>query len=414
MSFSQAVGHPEIWGYVGGFLLTVAISWLLTLAVKRLALRRGWTDDPNNDRKVHDHPIPRVGGIAIIAAVGMGLLYFYGVEWFFGPSLGFDFRFPSSALLVGALTIGVVGLYDDLEYLAFEHKFLFQVVVASIVINAGYVIDTVPNPVTGEAFAVGWIGVPVTLVWIVGIINAVNLLDGLDGLAAGTSLITFGSLAAAFSATGATTNLPLVLVLSGALAGFLVYNFNPASIFMGDCGSTFLGFLLATYSIQGPHQTNSLLAFLIPILATGLPVLDTGLSLVRRFLEQRPLFQPDRDHIHHRIARRFGLTHRMTVLVLYGVSLTFGLLAFSAAVASDTLRTVVVLAAGIVIYLFLRALGYFRLRDLPWLIREREEFGKIRRFVEGEGNDHEMIRENGAEEEVWLEESEDAALANKR
>jgi UDP-GlcNAc:undecaprenyl-phosphate GlcNAc-1-phosphate transferase len=275
------------------------------------------------------------------------------------------------------------------------------------------VIDTPPNLVTGGALERGWFGVLLTLFWFVGIIIAVNLLDGLDGLAAGTSLITFGSLAAAFSVTGATSYLPLILVLSGALLGFLFYNFNPASIFMGDCGSTFLGFLLATYSIQGPHQTNSLLAFLIPILALGLPVLDTALSLIRRFLEQRSLFRPDQDHIHHRIARRFGLTHRMTVLVLYGVSLKFGVLAFSVTIVSDTLRTFVLTAAAFVIYLFLRSLGYFRLRDLPWLIQEREEFGKIRRFVEQEGGDAEGLPLNGDEEELWVDDAAEVPVGKE-
>lgn len=400
--------------YVSGLILSAWCSWYLTPIVKRVAFERNWVDEPENPRKIHTHPTPRVGGIALVTAVFVGLIYFAALKLLILPAdMAAQIIMPPSVILAGGLVMATVGLYDDLNFLSFEHKFVLQVVVASIVINAGYEIGHLPLPFVDEQLALGWLGVPITLIWIVGVVNAVNLLDGMDGLAAGTSMITFGSLGAVYAVSGDVTSLSLILAITGGLAGFLYYNFNPASIFMGDSGSLFLGFLLATYSLEGTTDANSFLAFVIPIIAMGLPIMDTALTITRRYLERRPLFHPDRDHIHHRLGRKFGLGHRGTVIALYGISVFFGVIAYLLAAAHQYGQPVILVTAALGIYFLLRKLGYFRLRDLPWLIREREEFSKIRRFVESETSlDQVSSVDDDVDVEEWMEEepSESAAL----
>lgn len=360
-----------IWMYIIGALISAGVTWAVMPVVKRLALRHQWVDKPSEDRKIHSRPIPYVGGIAIVIGACVGLCYFVGVSVGWPGAIAEQVYLPPLVLVVGALAMAVVGAYDDVNGLDFEYKFIFQIVMVSILIDSGFQIEQLPLPLAGGAVELGWMSVPVTMVWVVGVINAVNLLDGMDGLAAGTSLITFGSLAVTFAVTGLLANLALVLVVAGALVAFLYYNFNPASVFMGDCGSLFIGFVLATYSLTGSAQANSLMAFMLPLLAMGVPVLDTGLSILRRFIEERPLFSPDRDHIHHRLSRRFGLTHRGTVIVIYLINLMFGTIAVALATSSNHGRFFTFMMAAAVIYGLLRVLRYFRLRDLPWLIHQR-------------------------------------------
>jgi UDP-GlcNAc:undecaprenyl-phosphate GlcNAc-1-phosphate transferase len=301
--------------------------------------------------------------------------------------------------------MAVVGLYDDIRHMHFLTKFAFQIGVAILMISGGFVIPEVFNPFTDDAVALPrWIAILLSAGWIVGAINAINLLDGMDGLASGVSVIVFGSLTAAYMVMGDWTNSAWVAVIVGALLGFLRYNFNPAKIFMGDSGSMFLGFLIAAYSLRGASRANSLLALLIPIIAMGLPVIDTGLAIVRRFLERRPLFHPDKDHIHHRVVRKLGLSHRNTVLALYTVSIGFGVAAFLLAISQkslgDNLFTPIVLCVTAVgIFGLLKSLGYLT-------IPRRRRAGARAHAVEvdaadsgGDANDHEVsVPWNGTEE----------------
>ena len=346
----------------GGLVISMGTSLWLTPLIRDFAYQRNWTDAPDGHRKIHQRPIPRVGGIAIAIAFFVGIGYFALLHWAY-PAEMQAAPLPSAPLLLCALVIAFTGFWDDIFGLNFKQKFAMQGLVAGIMIWAGYTINVLPLPLSDFSIDLGWVSVPLTLLWIVGVINAVNLLDGMDGLAAGVSIIAFSSLSAAYAISGAYGHLLLVVVVVGAIAGFLVYNFNPATVFMGDTGSLFLGFMLATYSLREAGHTNPLLAFLIPIVALGLPVIDTGLALVRRFLERRPLFDPDRDHIHHRIAHRLGLSHRSTVLVLYVVSIMQGAVAFVVALLDDFHATMLLGFTSVVLYLALRHLGYLRIRD---------------------------------------------------
>jgi len=256
------------------------------------------------------------------------------------------------------------GLYDDIRHMHFLAKFAFQIGVAMLMISGGFVIPEVFNPFADVAIILPrWFAIVLTAGWIVFAINAINLLDGMDGLASGVSIIVFGSLTASYMVMGDWTNSAWVAVIVGALLGFLRYNFNPAQIFMGDSGSMFLGFLIAAYSLRGASRANSLLALLIPIIAMGLPVMDTGLAIVRRFIQRRPLFRPDKDHIHHRIVRKLGLSHRNTVLALYTISIGFGAAAFLLAISDRRLgdnvfTTLVLCVTAVGIFALLRSLGY--------------------------------------------------------
>ena len=347
-----------------GFLLSAVTSYALTPLVARVARRKQWIDTPDASRSIHTQPIPRIGGVAIVGAFLVGLIYFALVPYVLPEEIANSIRIPSPLVITGALIMAVVGLYDDIRPMHFLAKLAFQFGVAVLMISGGFVIPEVFNPFTDGAFILPrWFAIALTVAWIVGAINAINLLDGMDGLASGVCVIVFGSLTAAYMVMGDWTNSAWVAVIVGALFGFLRYNFNPAQIFMGDSGSMFLGFLVAAYSLHGASRANSLLALLIPIIAMGLPVMDTGLAIIRRFIERRPIFHPDKDHIHHRIVRKLGLSHRNTVLVLYTISIGFGIAAFLLAISNrrlgDNLFTTVVLcatAAGI--FALLRSLGY--------------------------------------------------------
>lgn len=311
-----------------GFLLTLVFTVLLTPIVRRMALQHGWVDRPDGQRKLHARTIPAVGGIAIAAGVAVGLAYMHGVQ----DLLPFSFELPPPILWVGALAMVVAGFYDDTRGLGFKGKFVVQVFAAYTLLYAGYRVDvTGLLPVGEDPYVLALISIPITVLWIVGVINAVNLMDGLDGLAAGLVLIAFACLALVFGVNGQPGTVMVAVVMGGALVGFLLYNFNPASIFMGDSGSMFLGYMLATYALEGKGHADPGLALLIPAVALGLPLLDTTLSIVRRASERKAVFAPDSDHIHHRLVRIWS--HRRAVLVLYAAAGVFG----GAAVLMSTL-----------------------------------------------------------------------------
>ncbi|MEM8598312.1 MAG: MraY family glycosyltransferase [Bacteroidota bacterium] len=339
---------------ITGFFVAFGTTGLLTPIVRRLAIERDWVDHPDGHRKLHTTIVPAVGGIAIAIGFAVGLAYLHAVR----DLLNFDVQFPSSALWIGALVIVASGFYDDTRGLGFKGKFAVQVLVAYALLHAGYRIDVTGLPFVGEdPYTHALISMPLTLLWVVGVINAVNLLDGLDGLAAGVSLIAFASLGLIFGMGGELGLVLIALIITGALAGFLLFNFNPASIFMGDSGSLFLGYLLATYTLSGPGHADPWLALLIPAVVLGLPLIDTALSIARRFAGRQAIFAPDRDHIHHRLTRTF--THRQAVLVLYAVALSFGV----AAVAMSMMAAVY--SVGIIaVMLVLTGVGLNRLKYL--------------------------------------------------
>ncbi|MEM1115079.1 MAG: MraY family glycosyltransferase [Bacteroidota bacterium] len=341
---------------LAGAVVAGLVTAFVTPAVRRVALRRGWTDQPDGRRKTHKTPTASVGGLAIVAGVAAGLPL---VLWA-APTLGVAGTSVPMAALVGAALVVATGWYDDVRGLGFKAKLLVETGVAFLLMAAGYQLDLSVVPFIGDT---PLYVIPITLLWIVGVMNAVNLIDGVDGLASGVAMIAFLSMAMAFGFAGDVVLVLVALVFVGALAGFLVHNFNPASIFMGDSGSLFLGYALVVYSLSGPTSADPRLGLAVPILALGLPLLDTALSMVRRGVGRRSICAPDRDHIHHRMVDRMGV--KQAVLVLYAISALFGVLALLASLSTWSGVTAVVVAASSIVIGLLVRLGYVRLPYTP-------------------------------------------------
>jgi len=338
---------------IAGFLIALAVTALATPLVRRLALAQGWVDQPDGQRKLHAAPIPAVGGIAIAAGFAAAAVFCLGAQVYL-PIEGLS---ASPMFWACGLIMVATGLYDDLRGLGFKSKFLVQLGVAYLLLHAGFRVDLSVLPFfAGDAYNHALFSIPLTMLWVVGVINAVNLLDGLDGLAAGVALIAFASLGMVFGIHGDLGMVLLTVLICGALVGFLIYNFNPASIFMGDSGSLLLGYLLATFSLAGRGHADPALALLVPVVALGLPLMDTGLSVVRRFRARRALFAPDSDHIHHRMAQRFPV--RRAVLLLYVAASGFGIAAALISVLPLAQALGVVALTGAVAVGGLIALGY--------------------------------------------------------
>ncbi|HJP60908.1 MAG TPA: MraY family glycosyltransferase, partial [Gemmatimonadaceae bacterium] len=282
------------------YSLVVVIALVLAVALTRIVrdlATRFSVLDPCNDRSIHTEPLPRVGGVALFAALAIAL----GIAAFAFPSLWGALGREHYVLLAGAFAIHLLGLLDDLRPMRARYKLAGQLVIASGVYLAGLHIDAVLLPGGATLALPGYLAMAVTVVWLVGVTNAVNLIDGLDGLAAGTSVIALTALLSVsviFNQAGAAL---LCCALGGATLGFLRYNFQPATIFLGDSGSLVLGFMLAGLGIIGAEKFAGSVALLIPLVALGLPVIDTGVAIFRRHLRRHPIFLADRGHIHHRL-----------------------------------------------------------------------------------------------------------------
>lgn len=313
---------------LSAFIGAVVMAAIATPLVRRAALQLGAVDEPTA-RRVHTRSIPRLGGIAIVLGFFVPLLGLYAFNTAIAREL-FGHTLLVAGLVAGALVMAGLGVADDIVGVGARRKLGVQIVASMLAWAAGLRIKTVILPLVGTV-DFGPLSAVVTVVWFVGIMNALNLIDGLDGLAAGvgffacvTNLVT----AWLMHSSGTTTTALLASTLAGSIIGFLLYNFHPATIFMGDTGSLFLGFILAAVPLfgVGTHKGGTALAILVPLLALGLPIIDMLLAIVRRFLERRSIFAPDRGHIHHRLLD-LGLTHRRAVLILYGASLLFTLVA---------------------------------------------------------------------------------------
>jgi UDP-GlcNAc:undecaprenyl-phosphate GlcNAc-1-phosphate transferase len=301
----------------GAFVAFLA-ACLITPLINRLAVRKNWIDHPDGKRTVHRRPTPRAGGLAVIFAflIGLVVCYLMGNSQWAPFELNLDLSFLT--FLAGGVAMALTGLYDDAYGLGFKKKFLCQLIVSYAMFLAGFRIE-IPAFLVSESdlYLQAALGLPITLLWFIAVMNAVNLIDGLDGLASGISLIAFASLACIFLSHGEMHLLLIALVMVGALTGFLVFNFYPASIFLGDTGSLFIGFVLATYSLQGTAHDNPVLGFVVLGLAIGFPLLDTSLAFTRRVLRGDSPFRPDKDHVHHRLmSRLFNLSTRRAVLLL--------------------------------------------------------------------------------------------------
>jgi len=355
-------------------LFTFITACLCTLAVtpfvKKMALSYGLVDLPSA-RKIHEFAVPRIGGVAIFFAFFFPfvILYLFRQQSEAAELVFKDGR--ASGFLVGAILIFLLGLWDDISSLSFKAKFAGQIGVALIAYFCGFQIAVVTSPFN-TGVSLGFLALPVTVFWFVLVINAINLVDGLDGLAAGICL--FVSLAMLFVCTSRNTIVPALAFasLAGALIGFLRYNFNPASIFMGDSGSYFLGFSLAALSVGGSMKGQVATAMLIPVIALVVPLIDTLWAPFRRFVLGRKMFQPDRSHIHHRLVK-LGYTQQRAVLLIYGVTIFLGIGAMTLVHAQNDASALILFVLGVGVILITRYLGlpdFFSMRRISVWARD--------------------------------------------
>jgi UDP-GlcNAc:undecaprenyl-phosphate GlcNAc-1-phosphate transferase len=308
--------------YIAIFSLAVLTSIVSTRLVMDWAKRRGWVDQPDYRRKLHVSPMPRIGGTAIY----LSLLLSLGGVYLFPTVVAAGFRqqlFDALKLLSLSGMMLLIGLWDDLRGLKPRTKFAAQIMVALTAWLLGFRI-LLSWPLTGKLLALGILSLPLTILWMVGITNAFNLIDGMDGLASGAALFAAASMFVPSLAEGQFLSPVLLLALIGSLVGFLKFNFSPASIFLGDSGSFLLGSMLSLLAVEYSYKSNAAFAIGVPIVALGLPVLDTCTVVLRRFLSGKPMFLGDRRHIHHILMER-GLKPRNAVILLYGVCALFGL-----------------------------------------------------------------------------------------
>lgn len=342
--------------YLLCFALAAVASVVLTPLARRLAVAVGAVGSPGG-RNVHARSIPRLGGTALLAGWGIAVLVCRHVPGS-GDTLN-DSGMRLWGMVLGALALCVVGAVDDIRGMRAYHKLVAQVAVATFAYACGLRIEAVSLPFLPN-LAMGVFALPITVAWIVGVTNAVNLIDGLDGLAAGVGFFASATCFVVALVAGNPFVALMTAALMGVLAGFLLFNFNPARIFMGDSGSYFIGFLLATLPIATERQqkASAAVSLLVPMLALGLPIFDTLLTMARRFLERRSVFSPDRGHIHHRLLD-LGLTHRRAVVLLYGVCVVFAASAIAVSLGRIWHTGIALLSVSIVGVGLVRFAGYF-------------------------------------------------------
>jgi UDP-GlcNAc:undecaprenyl-phosphate GlcNAc-1-phosphate transferase len=298
--------------YSAIFLGAALLTLLVTPIVRKLAHKFGALDSPS-ERKIHKVQIPRWGGLAIF----IGFIIPFTIAFVATNILQLEVinHLPFLGIILSSMIILFVGVWDDVKPISYMAKFFWQFIAALIVLHFGVQIEFISNPFNG-LFFVGFFSIPITLLWIVGITNAINLIDGLDGLACGVTAISAGTFFFVALQTGQPGAAMLILSLAGAALGFLFYNFYPAKIFLGDSGSLFLGFILATTSIIGVFKTPLVVALIIPLLILGVPIFDTLFAIGRRLKNMKSPFKADNKHIHHMLLRA-GFSQREAVLSIY-------------------------------------------------------------------------------------------------
>lgn len=308
--------------FLATFLIALILTILLTPMVRSFAPEIGAVDKPAA-RKVHTHNTPRTGGIAIFFGFSVAVLF----GLLIGAEHGIKINpHPILGILLGGSIVLLVGLADDMRRLKPLTKLFWQVVGASIAIYFGVEISFVTNLVINGVSPLGLVAIPLTLLWLVGMTNAVNLIDGLDGLASGVTLIAAGTLFVVAVRTHQPGAALLMLAAAGSALGFLRYNFFPASIFLGDSGSYFLGFILAGSAIIGVFKTTLVVALFLPLVILAVPIFDTTFAVIRRIRGHKSLFAADDRHIHHFLLRA-GLSQREAVMSIYVACFLLGILA---------------------------------------------------------------------------------------
>ena len=348
--------------YFALFLIATLASLIATPLIRRLCERYNLLDVPLDGRRIHRTAVPRLGGIALYISCLSALSLLPFVDNLLTQTLS-TFKPEFLTLFVPATLVLVLGAYDDLRGANATVKFIGLGLIATLFYAMGGRIDALSIPLFGSVQLPPLVSFVVTVVWLVGIANAFNLIDGLDGLASGAALFSSLVILGVSVSQERTFTIVVALVLCGALAGFLRYNFNPASIFLGDSGSLFTGFVLAALSVLGTQKATTAVAIVVPILAFGFPVVDTAMTMGRRLLSRKPVFQGDNEHIHHMLLAR-GWSQRRAALVLYAVCALFGLLAliFPASGSKLTGFMLFVISVAVII-----AVGHLRYHEVDEL-----------------------------------------------
>ncbi|MFX0201605.1 MAG: MraY family glycosyltransferase [Candidatus Hodarchaeota archaeon] len=345
--------------YIVIFLCSFLICYFVIPFVRRYALLNGVMDSDNDMRKIHNGSIPRLGGVGIYLAFYLPFLGFLFYQNRISNFLFSDIR-QFLGLLFCSTIILALGIYDDIKGANARKKLIVQTIAAIILYIFGFEIQNITNPLGGPIH-LGWLSLPVTVFWLVGLSNAFNLIDGIDGLASGVAFFaTSALLAVALFLDNILPSL-FTAALAGATLGFLRYNFNPAKIFMGDSGSLFLGFTIAAISIHGSEKAHAAVAILIPIVALGLPIMDTLLAIARRVYRGLPIPTADKEHIHHKLIK-CGLSHRRAALVLYSFCIVLSSLAVLLSISSSVLIGVILVFLGLLIF---------------WAVRRYKVYGKM-------------------------------------
>jgi len=353
------------------YLILFSISLLfalgLTPLVQRWALRWGAVDLPDDHRRIHIQPTPRLGGVAVYLAFLATLAVSPWLGTLVSQNLLKNWQ-TVVWVLVGATVIFALGVYDDFRGADAKLKLAVQFTVAAGLYFGGFRIGTLSLPFGGGWELPIWLGFPLTMLWIVGLTNAFNLIDGIDGLAAGASAFALLSLFLCSLAQSHPEVSLMSIVLVGAAIGFLRFNFNPATIFLGDSGSLMLGYMAAVLSLVSAQKSPTLIAIAIPLVSFGLPVMEVGVSLTRRFLSGAPLFDGDRRHIHHMLLRR-GLTQRKAVILLYGICALFTLFGLMLLNPERNKVALILFVLGVGVVLGVRQLRYTEFDALEFSLK---------------------------------------------
>ena len=312
----------------------LVMSFAATPVVKSFAQKVGAIDHPGEERRVHSQPIPRLGGLAMFLGFLLSVVMFANITK------------QIQGVLLGSVVVVIVGVIDDIVPLRAWIKLIAQVIAALIAVMHGVKIEILSNPnfLSGEMYiSLGFLSVPVTVIWIVAITNSVNLIDGLDGLAVGVSAISSATMLVIALLVAEGTVAIILAALAGACIGFMPYNTNPAKIFAGDTGALLLGYVLATMSIVGLFKFYAIISFAVPFLVLALPLFDTIFAFFRRLLKGRNPMSPDRGHVHHRLMD-MGLTQKQAVAILYCISTVLGLSAVVLTTSGEIKAMLLVLA----------------------------------------------------------------------
>ena len=353
--------------FFGLFAFSLALSFVATREVRDLATRKGWVSVPQNGRHVHQAPLPRLGGVAIFLAFSVSLSVWLVLSLIFPRLLAGLAPTTLLRIYVPACLIFCLGIYDDLRGAGPYLKFAVQAVAAAMLFAGGMrVLDL---PLIFGSYSPPWfVGLPLTVLWVVAVTNAFNLIDGLDGLAAGSALFSTMVFFVVALVNHSWLGSLMSVTLAGAILGFLRFNFNPATIFLGDSGSLFIGFVLSALALAGAQKAPTFVAVAIPVVSFGLPILETLLSILRRLISGRPIFTADREHIHHKLLQ-MGFSHRQVVIVLYAVSAIFAMLSLFLLRPTGSTLGLVLVVVGTGIWLGVQHLNYL-------------EFGELRRVAQ--------------------------------